>query len=311
VNTVRTLAFVDPASLDLDEKYYRSAFDLYSAGKCEQAIGAFGDYLAKYPHGAYALSALYYKGDCEYHAGMNDQALADLEQVIARNAMEFMESALVGVSDILFKEGRWEGALDRARQLEQVASFPQNVLAAQVVQMRSLKELGRVDEAGEVAERVAAHAEAGEDLKAEAGIAVANAALALDDLDGAYAGFKSVSNASRNAWGAEGKYFAASVRHLQKKYRDAEKEVFELVQKFPSYDHWKAKAFILLGDVYVQLDDRFQAKATLQSVIEHCTEPDLVAEAQQRLDAINASEIQQNTPAPEDSIIVPMPGQEP
>jgi hypothetical protein len=27
------------------------------------------------------------------------------------------------------------------------------------------------------------------------------------------------------------------------------KEVFALVKQFPSYDHWKAKAFILLGDV--------------------------------------------------------------
>lgn len=308
---VRALAFVDPATLDLDEKYYRSAFDLYSAGKCEQAIGAFGDYLAKYPNGAHALSALFYKGDCEYHAGQNDQALADLEQVIARNATGFMESALVGASDILFKEGRWEGALDRFRQLEQVASLPQNVLAAQAGQMRCLRELGRADEAGKVAGKVAGNKDAGDDLRAEAGIAVANGALAADDLEGAFAAFKSVADDSRNHWGAEANYHCAYVRHLQKKYRDAEKEVFELVRKFPSYDHWKAKAFILLGDVYVQLDDRFQAKATLQSVIDHCTEPELVAQARERLDAINAGEVQPTGPAPQDSIVIPMPGQEP
>ncbi len=69
----------------------------------------------------------------------------------------------------------------------------------------------------------------------------------------------------------------AYVRFLQEKYSDAEKEVFDLVKKYPAYDHWKAKAFILLGDVYVQLDDRFQAKATLQAVIDNSTEPELVA----------------------------------
>lgn len=305
---VNTLSFVDPATLDLDEKYYRSAEQLYIADKCAQAVGAFGDYLAKYPNGAFALNAYFYKGDCEYRAGQNAQALTDLEEVIERNGTQFMESALVGASDILFKEERWEGALDRFVQLEQVATVPQNVLAAQVGRMRCLRELGRTAEAATAAEKVAANGTAGGDIKAEAGLAVANGALAKDDLDGAYAKFKAVANTSNNAWGAEAKYNCAYVRHLQKKYRDAEKEVFDLVQKFPAYDHWKAKAFILLGDVYVQLDDRFQAKATLQSVIDHCTEPDLVADAQRRLDAIVNSEVQQTTPAPQDSIEVTLPG---
>jgi TolA-binding protein len=100
----------------------------------------------------------------------------------------------------------------------------------------------------------------------------------------------------------------AYVRYLQRMYSDAEKEVFDLVKKYPAYDHWKARAFILLGDVYVQLDDRFQAKATLQAVINNSTEPELVAQARQRLDAINASEVQQTTPTPQEELLVPMPG---
>ena len=109
--------------------------------------------------------------------------------------------------------------------------------------------------------------------------------------------------------GAEAKYNMAYIRHLQTQYRKAESEVFELVARYPSYDHWKARAFILLGDVYVQLDDRFQAKATLQSVIANCQEPELVAEAQQRLDTINASEVQRDAPpTPPEDLTIPMPG---
>ena len=139
---------------------------------------------------------------------------------------------------------------------------------------------------------------------------VAKGLLAQNDLDGAYTKFKSMSEHSTNALGAEAKYNMAYVRYLQKKYRDAEKEVFDLVKKYPSYDHWKARAFILLGDVYVQLDDRFQAKATLQSVIDNSTEPELVAQARQRLDAINASEVQQTTPTPQEELLVPHARQE-
>ena len=50
------------------------------------------------------------------------------------------------------------------------------------------------------------------------------------------------------------------------------------------------------------------AKATLQAVVDNSTEPELVAQARQRLDAINSSEVQQTTPSPQEELLVPMPG---
>lgn len=104
---IRTLEFIDPSTENLDEDYYQSAEKLYFEEKCPQAIGAFGDYLNKYPRGGYVLNAFYYRGDCHYRAGNYDQALPDLEEVIRRDGTQFMESALVGASDILFRQKRW------------------------------------------------------------------------------------------------------------------------------------------------------------------------------------------------------------
>ncbi|MBK8498561.1 MAG: tetratricopeptide repeat protein [Flavobacteriales bacterium] len=304
---VRSLSFVDPSTLGLDSTYYRSAELLYFDEKCAQAIGAFGDYLNKYPTGAYALNAHFYRGDCLYRQKQYDQALPDLEEVVRRNGAQFMEEALFNASDILYRDGRWVGALDYFERLEPISTFPQSALTAQVGRMRCLSQLGRADEAAVAAEKVAANHDATADMKAEAGLLIAKGLLAKDDLENAYTKFKAVATSSTNALGAEAKYHMAYVRHLQGQYRKAETEIVDLAKKFPSYDHWKARAFILLGDVYVQLEDRFQAKATLQSVIDHCQEPDLVAQARQRLDAINASEVQrQDAPRPEDNTI-PMP----
>jgi TolA-binding protein len=305
---VRSLKFVDPATLDLDEKYYRSAELLYFDQKCIQAVQAFGDYLNKYPNGAYALNALFYRGDCHYRARQMEQALPDLEAVIQRNGSEFLENALVGASEILFTDERWEGALDHYVRLEAVASSPQNLLAALVGQMRCQRELGRPAEAAQAAAKVVAHPNVTADLKAEAGLQFAKGMLDKAEYDAAYTSFKNVSTSSVNQLGAEAKYHQAYVRHLQARYQDAEKEVFELVKRYPAYDHWKARSFILLGDVYVQLGDRFQAKATLQSVVDNCTEPELVAQASQRLDAITASEAPQTAPTPQEELIVPLGG---
>lgn len=294
---VSTLDFVDPSTLDLDEKYYRSAEQLYMAEKCDVAVGAFADYLAKYPRGAFTLNALFYSADCLYRAKKDQDALLKFEEVIARDAGQFLEPSLFAASDIQFRAQKWEGALGHFERLENVASTPQNVLAGQVGQMRCLKKLERTDAAGVAAEKVLKNADANADLRHEAGLVSALAMLGRNELDGAYTKFKNVAKDSKNATGAEAKYNMAYIRHLQKKYKDAETEVFDLAKKFPSYDYWKAKGFILLADVYVQLDDRFQAKSTLQSVIDHSDSPELVEEARRRLAVIEQSEVEP-TPAP-------------
>ncbi len=303
---VRTLSFVDPSTLDLDEKYYRSAEALYFDDKCDQAIGAFGDYLAKYPQGAFAAQARYYRGDCAYRARRYGEALPDLEAVVAAGSPDHLESALFGASDILFREQRWEGALPLFARLAEVAAAPQNVLAAKVGRMRCLRELGRPDDAAAAADELLQDNGISNDLKAEAGLLTATRSLNANELDKAYAGFKAVAQASASASGAEARYHMAYVRYMQQRGADAEKEVFQLVQKYPSYELWKARGFILLGDIYMQLDDPFQAKATLQSVIDNVTDPALVEQARTRLDAILASEAQQTTPAPQDEIEVPV-----
>lgn len=285
---VKTLEFVDPATLDLDENYYRSAEQFYFADQCDKAIGAFGDYLAKYPKGAYAMNAEYYRADCLYRAGKSQDALDGFERTVDAAPDQFLEPALAAAATIQFGQGAWSAALEHFTQLEQRAALPVNILAAQTGRMRCLSHLQRIPEAGTAGQKLLDNKDATDDLKAEAGLAIALAAVNNNELDAAYARYKSIASASANEFGAEAAYQKAFVRYLQQRYGDAEKEVFALVKQFPGQDHWKAKAFILLGDAYAAMGDAFQAKATLQSVIDHCTESDLVEEASQRLVRLNA-----------------------
>ena len=53
-----------------------------------------------------------------------------------------------------------------------------------------------------------------------------------------------------------------------------------------SSNHWIAKGFILLSDVYVKQGNNYQAKATLNSIIENHDEEDLINEAKLKLEII-------------------------
>ena len=129
-------------------------------------------------------------------------------------------------------------------------------------------------------------------------------------MDEAYTKYKALAAAHTNAVGAEAKFHMGYVRYLQKRYADAEKEIFGLMQQYPGYEPWKSKGFIVLGDAYLQMDDRFQARTTWQVVVDNSDDAASVATARERLAALDASQAAPgNTPAPEE-ITIPMPGKQ-
>ena len=71
-----------------------------------------------------------------------------------------------------------------------------------------------------------------------------------------------------------------------------------------SYGYWVGKSLILLADNYIAKEDLFQAKITLQNVIDKSTFPELVSSANEKLAAIEATEAAQNITEEETEIEV-------
>ena len=93
---------------------------------------------------------------------------------------------------------------------------------------------------------------------------------------------------------AELSYLKALLLYEEGNYTESEAALYFLLQNFGSFGEWRARGFILLGDVYVSIDDPFQAKATWQSVIDHHKGADLVAIAQKKLDDLIQKEADEN-----------------
>src|SRR5699024_6569944 len=94
--------------------------------------------------------------------------------------------------------------------------------------------------------------------------------------------------------GAESRYYIALCKLKQDKLKEAEKAAFEVIKKTPSYDFWVAKSYLLLGNIFWQEKDYFNAKATLQSIIDHSDEEDLVNDAKQLLEQVKADNDKQS-----------------
>ena len=133
--------------------------------------------------------------------------------------------------------------------------------------MRTSYTLTNYEDAIKYAGKVLSDEQITSGLEEEAYMIKANSNFELTEYTTALPLFKRVVKISNDIDKAIAKYRICEIYYIQKDYKESEDELFELIKQKPTYDYWLAKGFILLADVYVQKKDNFQAKATLNSVI--------------------------------------------
>ena len=131
-----------------------------------------------------------------------------------------------------------------------------------------------------------------DELERETHFKLAKSLYALGKTDEALVEFARVADNLKTAEGAEAKYMKISIYYQKKDYQKAESEVFDFAEKNTPHQYWLAKSFILLADVYASKDDFFQAKATLNSVIDGYsnTTDGIIDEATAKLNQLVKSE---------------------
>ncbi|MEO7444610.1 MAG: tetratricopeptide repeat protein, partial [Ferruginibacter sp.] len=114
------------------------------------------------------------------------------------------------------------------------------------------------------------------------------------DCNAAITSFKSVSAINKSAWGAEARYEIAKCYFTQNNYPAAEKAALTVIKETGSYDLWVTQSYILLGDIFMQQKDYFNAKATYESVAKNSTIETLKNEARQKFNAAVEEEKKQS-----------------
>lgn len=270
-----------------DSLTYAAAETQFSNGNTSAALTAFGNYLQKFPQGAYAIDASFYRGEIYNNKKDWKNALAGYEPVAANAPNKYAERAILGAARIYFFELKdYTRAETYYQQLLQESFNQETLLEARRGLLRSQYQLKKWTEAVANAKELTAAKGSSSDDKALANMAIAKSYQVDRQFDQAIATFKSVVQLNKAALAAEARYeIAASWLELNK-LTDAEKAAFEVINKSGSYDFWLTKSYILLGDVYHRQKDYFNAKATFQSVVDNTIDPTLKSEAQSKLSRV-------------------------
>lgn len=277
----------------IDSATYEAAELRFMKGDCELAVVDFKNYIQKFPNGFFLLNANYYMAECAVKSNPED-ALIGYKYVISQNKNKFTENSLLKAASLSFKRMEYATAFGYYESLLANAETPANLLEAKTGLMRTSSLLNEHAKAIEFAGKVIVSAKVSNELLSESYLTRGKAATALENDSLAIGDLIKTSSMSQSEFGAQAHYYLAQLYHQRNNFPEAEKTIFELVDRVPSYDYWIAKGFLLLAKNYHAMGDDFQAKETFKSIIDKCEIPELVREAQESLNVIVAEEEQKN-----------------
>lgn len=308
------LNYVDFSRGKLDTTNFAAAENLYHAEKWTEAIAALDKYLREFKPAIFAVNAYYYKGVAHYNNNQISEAITEFNAVIEAAPNKYYEDALVSHARLNMRQENWQGALGSYISLEKLAENKDYVLEAQVGQMQCFDRLANCTSAIDAAQKVVNNDKAPDDTKVEAEMIMARCYYKMDMFDVALDQCAKVVELTKTEYGAEAQYYIARIYHVRGDYQTSDDEIFKLVKQVPAYDYWIAMGYLLISDNSVALGDLFQAKATLQSIIDHyngTNRAEVLQKAQQKLDAIVAMENAGSTETRREDIEVELDGYEP
>jgi TolA-binding protein len=262
------------------------------------------DYIQKFPDGIFSGEVHFYRAEYYYKQKNDDSAVADYRYVLKTPKSYYTITSLVYASQIDYARQNYSEALNYFNELGTMYQDETQMILAYTGKMRCYNFLNQYDALIGAADTVIQTAKINEDVHTESYFLKAKAFLQKQQNDSAMANFIRVASVSKSEMEAESKYNIAKIQYAKGDFPSSEKTVFDLVNQEPSYPKWMAKGLVVLADDYVSVNDNFQAKHTLNTVIENASDTAVVNTAKSKLNTIITNEQKAMQKPKQDTVLI-------
>lgn len=274
-------------SLELIE--FEAAKRFYFDFAYEKAVSAMQKFLKDYPASISKLEAKYYLADSYFR--LNN--LKDSREVF--DELKFVKNTFTG--RILNRLGDINRQLKNVEESEEAYQLLidlnltlKDTYNARQGLMNIYFESRQYEKAIQLADEVLAAEWKPLNGDSEAILIKAKSWLNQENLSSAMSSFELLSSGD-NVFAAEANYQIGYIQFSQNSHEESLNTLFDLNSKFGSYTQWVDKSYLLIARNYIAMEELFQAKATLRSIIQHSQNQKVMNESQKLLNAIeqNAS----------------------
>ena len=245
---------------------FNGAEQIFLAGNYRKALISLQAYEEQYPDGESVATADFYIAESYRQLDMKEQACDFYRSVLDRGEGAYLEMSALQYASLSYGMERYGDALEGYRKLDGIARIGANRHTAAVGMMRSAFGGKKYAEAVDYADRVLADAASTAAEKRNAEYVKAKSCLGMSRRKEAFVLLDKLAAAPSTPEGAEAAYLRIQDSYDRGDFKAVENRVFDFSEKAGSQTYWLAKAFILLGDSYVEREDYRQARATFESI---------------------------------------------
>ena len=245
-----------------------SAVERLHATGSPKAKKAIADYLQNFKKGIFVPNALYYYSGCQLKDKEVDGAISTLIKLTALHHNDYTIRALEKLSSLSFGRKKYDVSRDAYKKLSKVTVSPTTVSKALKGYLESVVLLGNDDDILKACNYVISAPSSTAEVRDIAKFTKAEVLTKRGSAAAALPIYEELSAKPKSDYGAKSAYMVIEDRFNRKKYDETEKLVLALSGSNTSHSYWLGRAFIILGDAYIAKKDAFQARATLQSIVD-------------------------------------------
>jgi TolA-binding protein len=279
---------LNPENTSLESVEYEAIRKMYFNQDYNNLIGAVNIFINNYPESSYLTEVKYYKADAQYRSDQLAEALYTFYEIEKDQSFTFYNRVIQRIADLEYKNANYPKAIDYYHVLEGISSSKRSKYNAWSGLMKSFYYLPDYDSVIHYSKVIRDRAQVSSGAENEALLLAGKAAMAKGSVDQAYDFFINTVNNAKDVYAAEAQYRMAEISHNNQQFEQSNETLFNLNTQFSMYDYWIGQSFLLIAQNYEKMGNTFQAKATLQSIIDNAGDSALVKKARGQLEALEA-----------------------
>jgi len=266
----------------LEEVEFESLKAIYNNQDYEKAASGLEAFLTSYPDDINTLEARYLLAESLYRLQKSDEALKIYYQLYAVPEDFRVHRITERIADIELSLNNLLAANKYYTELVGVAVSNNQKFRAWVGLTKGHYLLGQYDSTIVYAEMLIENAGNRNDFVVVATLRKGLALMNLGRFDNALLMFERTTQLAKDKNGAQAQYFIGVILNQQSDFTSSNEALYVIPEQYGIHTEWLDKAFLLVAENFIGMKEYFQARATLQSIIDNSADATTIQTATDR-----------------------------
>ena len=272
---------------------------LYNNQEYERAASGLAGYMEAYPDDVNKLEIQYLLAESLFRLNKEESALNIYRELYASGGEIRVHRIVERIADIEASMNNFNESTKYYYLLSSVAVSNNQKLRAWMGLMDGYYLLGAYDSTMKYAELLLSDGGIRNEFVVAATLKKGMALMNLGKFDNALLLFERTTNLAKDKNGAEAQYYIGVILNQQGDFTNSNEALYVIPEQYGMYVEWLDKGFLLVAENFIAVNEYFQAKATLQSIIDNSENPNTVQIASDRYEWITNEEAKELTVLPD------------